>query len=74
MVSSQPILQPYDPQSPCIVDFDASDFAIGAVLQQQAQDGLHPVAFESRRLNEAERQYTTRDREQLAMVHATKVW
>ena len=33
LVSSKPILQPYDPQLPCTVDFDASDFAIGVVLQ-----------------------------------------
>ena len=74
MVSSKPILQSYDPQLPCMVDFDASDFAIGAVLQQEGKDGLHPVAFESRRLNPAERNYSARDREQLAMVHATQVW
>ena len=74
VVSSKPILQAYDPQAPCVVDFDASDYAIGAVLQQEGQDGLHPVAFESRRLSSAERNYSARDREQLAMVHSTQVW
>ena len=71
---STPILQPYGPHLPCVVDFDASNEAIGAVLLQRFPTGLHPVAYESRRLNRAERNYSARDREQLAMVHATKVW
>ena len=72
--STTPVLQPYDPRLPCVVDFDASNLAIGAVLQQEFSTGLHPVAYESRRLNRAERNYSARDREQLAMVHSTKVW
>ena len=35
---------------------------------------LLPVAFESKRLNRAERNYSARDREQLALVHATHKW
>ncbi|GAQ89949.1 hypothetical protein KFL_005810010, partial [Klebsormidium nitens] len=35
---------------------------------------LLPVAFESKRLNRAERNYSARDREQLAVVHATHKW
>jgi hypothetical protein len=69
-----PILQPYDPNQPCTVDIDASDFAVGAVLQQDTGVGLKPVAYESRPLNKAERNYSAWDREQLAIVHATKVW
>jgi transposase InsO family protein len=37
------------------------------------QEG-HPVAFESRKLTAAERNYTTTERELLAVVHAFKVW
>jgi hypothetical protein len=69
-----PILRPYDRHLPCTVDLDASDFAVGAVLLQGTGTDLHPVAFESRRLNRAERNYSARDREQLAVVHATHKW
>jgi hypothetical protein len=73
-LSHAPILRPYDRNLPCTVDLDASDFAVGAVLLQGTGTDLHPVAFESKRLNRAERNYSARDREQLAMVHATNKW
>lgn len=69
-----PILQPYDPDLPCPVDIDASNFAMGIVLQQDFGRGLQPVAYESRKLKRAECNYSARNREQLAIVHATKVW
>ncbi|GAQ92732.1 hypothetical protein KFL_011130010, partial [Klebsormidium nitens] len=56
-----PILRPYDPSLPCTVDLDASDFAVGGVLLQGTDSELLPVAFESKRLNRAERNYSARD-------------
>jgi hypothetical protein len=41
-------------------------------LQGTGTDDLRPVAFESKRLNRAERNHSARDREQLALVHATQ--
>ncbi|KAK3032777.1 hypothetical protein RJ639_035722 [Escallonia herrerae] len=41
---------------------NASDFTLGGVLMQEC----HPVAYESRKLNEAERRYTTNEKELLA--------
>ena len=49
---------------------DASDFAISAVLEQQHGDELHPVAFISRQLNKAERNYSTTEKECLAIYWA----
>ncbi|KAK3041025.1 hypothetical protein RJ639_026737 [Escallonia herrerae] len=49
---------------------NASDFALGGVLMQEC----HPVAYESRKLNEAERRYTTHEKELLAVVHCLRVW
>ncbi|KII66927.1 Retrovirus-related Pol polyprotein [Thelohanellus kitauei] len=51
---------------------DASDHAIGAVLSQNADNIDKPIAFFSRILTSAERNYSTSDRECLAIVSAIK--
>ena len=57
-----------------IVTCDASDCAVGAVLSQKHEDGEHPVAYESRKMNTAERNYRTHERELLAVIHALRTW
>ena len=53
----------------------ASDYATGAVLSQQTSDGeTHPVAFLSKTLNVAERNYDIYDKELLAVVRALDEW
>jgi hypothetical protein len=53
--TSAPILIHPDPAKPFIVETDASDFALGAILSQFGIDGLlHPVTFYSRKLTSAE--------------------
>ncbi len=42
----------------------------GGVLLQEG----HPVAFESRKLNDAALNYQTTEKEMLAVVHALRVW
>lgn len=46
---------------------DASDTAIGAVLQQQIGDQWCPISYFSRKLKSAERRYSTFNRELLAI-------
>ena len=53
---------------------DASGTHIGAVLSQNHDDQLHPVAFHSRKLTPAETNYPTHERELLAIVDAAKRW
>ena len=57
-----------------IVTCDASDYAVGAVLSQTHEDGEHPVAYESRKMNSAEMNYPTHERELLAVIHALRTW
>jgi len=58
-----------------IIESDASDFAIGAVLSQRDEKGrLHPVAFHSRKFQLAEINYEIHDKELLAIVDAFKHW
>jgi RNase H-like domain found in reverse transcriptase/Integrase zinc binding domain len=56
------------------VTTDASDFGIGGVVEQEFDDGAHPIAYVSHKLNVPERNYPTHDRELLAIVHVVKKW
>jgi len=53
-----------------ILRTDASDIAIGTVLLQDGSDGVHPIAYMSRKLNNAERNYSVVERECLPIVWA----
>jgi hypothetical protein len=73
--TTAPILAHFSPQEPVIVETDASDFALGAVLSQKDHEGrLHPVAFHSRKFTPAEINYEIHDKELLAVVDAFKRW
>ena len=54
------------------ISVDASDFAMGAVLQQQVDDAWQPLAFFTKSLNIAQRKYSAYDRELLAAYAAVK--
>ncbi|MBW0525022.1 hypothetical protein O181_064737 [Austropuccinia psidii MF-1] len=48
--TSAPILSHFNPSPPIIVETDASDYALGAVLSQVNDSGKHPIAFDSHKL------------------------
>jgi RNase H-like domain found in reverse transcriptase len=68
------VLKLPDPTKPYVVKTDASTSVMGAVLEQEDADGLHPVAFASRKLQPAEVSYRVRDMELMAIVYALLEW
>ena len=58
------------PQEPCVLDTDASDVAVGAVLSQRVDGVERPIAFFSRVMNVTQRNYCTTRRELLAVICA----
>ena len=73
--TSAPILTHWIPDKPIIVETDASDYALGAILSIQIDSGeIHPVAFHSRTFTAPELNYDTHDKELLAIFEAFRVW
>lgn len=74
--SSAPILQVPVTEQQFVVEVDALDVGVGAVLSQQAASDqkLHPCALFSWRLSPAERNYDICNRELLAVKLALEEW
>ena len=73
-LTSAPVLIIPDPKLPYTLNCDACDYATGATLQQDHGNGLQPVAFRSRKLTPAERNYDVREKEFLALIDACSHW
>ena len=68
-----PILQALDWNKLLHVHIDASNFAIGCVLAQPGEHNINfSVSYASRKLNIAEKNYTTTEQEGLGMIYAIK--
>jgi len=74
--ASAPVLAYPNRELPFMVETDASNYAIGAILSQiNPEDNIsHPVAFFSRSLSSSERNYPIYDKELLAIVAALETW
>jgi len=74
--TTAPVLLHPDPSRQFVVEVDASDTGIGAVLSQRSVEDqkLHPCAFFSRRFSPAEENYDIDNRELLAVVAAFEEW
>lgn len=72
-LASKPVLTVPDFKRPFVLHTDASDLATGSVLLQEDEEGvLHPVAYQSSKLNKHQLSYSTVEKELLSIVTAIK--
>nr|GEZ49068.1 DNA-directed DNA polymerase [Tanacetum cinerariifolium] len=69
-LTEAPILIAPNSDQPFELMCDASDFAVGAVLGQKIEKHFRPIHYASKTMNQAEGNYTTTEKEMLAVVYA----
>ncbi|KAI2660885.1 Transposon Tf2-9 polyprotein [Labeo rohita] len=75
LFTTAPVLTHPNPDKPFVVEVDASDVGVGAILSQRGPDGkLHPCSFFSRKFNPTQQRYGVGDRELLAIKWALEEW
>ncbi|XP_026400374.1 uncharacterized protein LOC113296277 [Papaver somniferum] len=70
LLITTPIMKPPDWSKSFELMCDASDYAVGAVLGQRTGKLPHAIYYASRTLNDAQQNYTTAEKELLAIVFA----
>nr|GEX29276.1 reverse transcriptase domain-containing protein [Tanacetum cinerariifolium] len=68
-LTEAPILIAPNWDQPFELMYDASDYAIGAVLGQRIEKHFWPIHYASKKMNQAEANYTTTKKEMLAVAH-----
>jgi hypothetical protein len=70
-----PILKWFDEGKEIIIETDASDFVVAAILSQRDSEGvLHPIAYFSKKMSVEECNYEIYDKELLAIIRAFEEW
>ena len=72
MVCKETLLTYPDWSKPFIIHTDASDYQLGAVISQKYGEDYKPLAFFSRKLNKAQMNYTTTEKELLSIVECIR--
>jgi hypothetical protein len=70
ILKSTPVIRPPNWGEPFEIMCDASDYAVGAVLGQRIEKLPHMIYYASRTLNDAQLNYSTTEKELLAVVFA----
>ncbi|KAK9395555.1 hypothetical protein NXF25_018916, partial [Crotalus adamanteus] len=74
-IAKEPLLLHPDPEQQFIVQADASDVALGAVLLQRNPTGtLQPCAYTSRKVTDTERAWAVWEKEAFAVKWALSTW
>nr|GEU47434.1 reverse transcriptase domain-containing protein [Tanacetum cinerariifolium] len=69
-LTKAPILITPDWDQPFELMCDASDFAVGSILGQRIEKHFRPIHYASKTMNQAKTNYTTTEKEMLAVVYA----
>jgi len=73
--TSTPILMHWVPDAQLVMETNASDYALAAILSIVTKDNeIHPIAFHSRTFSALELNYDIHDKELLAIFEAFKMW
>jgi hypothetical protein len=73
-MASAPVLKHADFKKDFVIFSDASDLGGGAVLSQKHGEEFFPVAYASWLFKDAEINYSTTEREMLALIKAVRKW
>ena len=72
MLTSSALLVHHDPSQPLLLSCDASQYGVGAVLSQVCNGDEKLVAYASRTLTTAERNYSQLEKEGLALIYGVR--
>ena len=71
LLKSNSLLVHYNPDKPLVLTCDASSYGLGAVLEQECENGmLKPISYASRTLSKSEKNYSQTEKEGLGVVWA----
>ncbi|MDW0172016.1 MAG: reverse transcriptase family protein, partial [Nitrososphaeraceae archaeon] len=71
LLTETPVLVCPDYTKPFIIHTDASDEGVGAVLQQQDEQGnLQPIAYSSKKFDSCQKKWSTIDKEAFSLIYS----